>query len=190
MAIQFQKLSLFSAYTGMTVNVRKYSITGALWSKGNALSLSNRILLTSRLHKHFITFNTLNSPIPSIDPLETYRVHGVELNTTLTFRKHWQELKRTTTSLINALSSSPLTQSRKLRVIRGLLMEKHYTLQLGLFSDSQLDTLEGQICRVLRSAVLSVRDLPRTALRRPISDLGYGLPSVKAHATQLTVCHL
>jgi hypothetical protein len=35
-----------------------------------------------------------------------------------------------------------------------------------------------------------VRNLPRTALHRPSSDLGYGLPSLKAHAAQLTACHL
>jgi hypothetical protein len=41
-----------------------------------------------------------------------------------------------------------------------------------------LDTLEGQICRALRYAVSSVRNLPRTALHRPTSDLSFGLPSV------------
>jgi hypothetical protein len=82
------------------------------------------------------------------------------------------------------------TQSRRLRVIRGILVGKHFTIQLGLFTDSQLDTLEGQICRALRFAVSSVRNLPRSSLHRATSDLGYGLPSLKAHAAQLTVCHL
>jgi hypothetical protein len=76
-----------------------------------------------------------------------------------------------------SLSTSFLTQSHRIRVIRGLLIGKHFTLQLGLFNDSQLD-LDGQVCRALRSAVSSVRDLPRTALHRPTSDLGYGLPSL------------
>jgi hypothetical protein len=114
----------------------------------------------------------------------------VELNTTLSFTKHWRELKHTTASLINALSTSLLTQSRRIRVIRGLLTGKHFTLQLGLSSDSQLDILDGQICQALRSAVSSARNLPRTALHRNSTDLGYGLPSLKAHATQLTVYHL
>jgi hypothetical protein len=83
-----------------------------------------------------------------------------------------------------------LTQSRRIRVIIGLLIGKHFTLQLGLFSDSQFNILEGQICRALRSAVSSVRNLPRSALHRPTSDVGYGLPSLKAHAAQLAVCHL
>jgi hypothetical protein len=61
---------------------------------------------------------------------------------------------------------------------------------LGLFSDSQLDILDGQICRALRSAVSSLRSLPRTALHRSSFDLGYGLTSLKAHAAQLTVCLL
>jgi hypothetical protein len=59
-----------------------------------------------------------------------------------------------------------------------------------MFSDSQLDILDGQVCRVPRSAVFSVRNLPCTALYRPTSDLGYGLPSLKAYASQLTACHL
>jgi hypothetical protein len=190
MTIQLQKLSFFSAYVGMTVNVRKCCITGALWRSSNALSLANRTLLTSRLQLQFITINSSSSPLPSIGPSDTYRVLGVELNTSLAFTKHLQELKRTTTSLINALSTSLLTQCRKVRVIRGLLIGKHFTLQLGLFSDSQLDIFDGQICRALRSAVSSVRNLPRIALHRPTSDLDCGLPSLKAHSAQLTVCHL
>jgi hypothetical protein len=75
--------------------------------------------------------------------LNTYRVLGVELNTSLNFTTHWQDIKRTATSLINALSTPLLTQSRRIRVIRGLLIGKHFTLQLGLFGDSQLDALDG-----------------------------------------------
>jgi hypothetical protein len=60
----------------------------------------------------------------------------MELNTSLTFTKHWQELKRTTTSLIHAFSTSLLTQSRRIRVIRGLLINKHLTLHPCLFNDS------------------------------------------------------
>jgi hypothetical protein len=75
----------------MTVYVRKCCIIiGALWSKGNAFSLSNRTLVASRLQNHFVTIITLNSPIPSINPSESYRVLGVELSTTLTFTEHWQ----------------------------------------------------------------------------------------------------
>jgi hypothetical protein len=95
-----------------------------------------------------------------------------------------------TTSLINALSTSMLTQSRRICVIQGLRIGKHSPLQFGLFNDFQLDILEGQICRALHSTVSSVRNLPRTALHCPISDLGYGPTSLKVHATQLTVCHL
>jgi hypothetical protein len=185
MSTQLRQLSHFSAYTCMTVNIRKCCITCALLPRGNALSLANITLLASRLQSQFITINSNRAPIPSTGPSDTYRVLGVEPNTSLTFTKHWNELRRTTASLITALSTSPLTQSRRLRVIRGILIGKHFTLQLGLFSDSQLDILEGEICRALRSAVSSVRNLPRTALHRPTSDLGYGLPSLKAHAAQL-----
>jgi hypothetical protein len=175
----------------MTVNVRKCCITGPLGRSGNALSLANRTLLASRLQKQFITINSRSFPIPSIGPSDTYLVVlGVELSTSLNLTTHWKELKRTTTSLINAFSSSLPTQFRRIRVIRGLLIGKHFTHQLGLFSDSQLDTLDGQVYRALRSVVSSVRNLPRTALHRPTSHLGYGLPSLKAHAAQLTVCHL
>jgi hypothetical protein len=69
----------------MTVNSQKCCITGALWRPRNALSLANRTLLASRLQTHFITINSSPSPIPSIAPSDTYRVLGVELNTSLTF---------------------------------------------------------------------------------------------------------
>jgi hypothetical protein len=55
MAIQLQKLSLLSAYTGMTVNIRKCCITGALWRTGNAITLANIAILASRLQTQFIT---------------------------------------------------------------------------------------------------------------------------------------
>jgi hypothetical protein len=89
MTIQLQKLSLFSAYTGMTVNIRKCCITGALWRSGNALSLANITLLASRLQTQFITINSNRAPILSIGPSDTYCVLGVELNPSLTFTKHW-----------------------------------------------------------------------------------------------------
>jgi hypothetical protein len=109
MAIQLRKLSLFSAYTCMTVNIRKFCITGALWRSGNALSLANTALLASRLQTQFTTINSAPAPIPSKGPSDTYRVLGVELNTSVAFTKHKNELIRTTTSLITALCTSPLT---------------------------------------------------------------------------------
>jgi hypothetical protein len=92
MTIQLRMLSLFSAYTGMTVNVRKCCITGALSRSGNALSPTNCTLLATRLQKLFITINSRSSPIPSIGPADTCRILGVELNTSLTFTKHWHEV--------------------------------------------------------------------------------------------------
>jgi hypothetical protein len=83
MAIQVRKLSLFSAYTGMTVNIRKCCNTGALWRTSNALSLANITLLASRLQSQFITINSTPGPITSIGPSDTYRFQGVELNTSL-----------------------------------------------------------------------------------------------------------
>jgi hypothetical protein len=88
MAIQLKKRSLFSAYLGMTVNIRKCCITGALWRRGNALSPANIALLASHLQTQFITINSVPAPIPSIAPSDTYHVLGVELNTLLTFTKH------------------------------------------------------------------------------------------------------
>jgi hypothetical protein len=88
MTIQLRKFSLFSAYIGMTVNIQKCCITGALWRSSNALSLSNNTLLAFRLQTQFITINSIPAPIPSIGPSNTYRVLGVELKTSLTFTKH------------------------------------------------------------------------------------------------------
>jgi hypothetical protein len=68
MTIQLRRLSMFSAYTGMTVNIRKCCITGALWRSGNALSLANITMLASRLQSQFITINSTPAHIPSIGP--------------------------------------------------------------------------------------------------------------------------
>jgi hypothetical protein len=157
---------------------------------GNALSTANRSLLAARLKKQHVSVRGSTSPTPSISPSETYRVLGVELNTTFNLIKHWHDLKRRTASLINSLSTSLLTQSRRIRVIRSLLIGKHLTLHLGLFSDSQMDTLDGQICTALRTVVSSVRTLPRTALHCSTTDLGYGSLSLKAQSAQFTVYHI
>jgi hypothetical protein len=58
MTIQLRKLSHFSAYTCMTVNIRKCCITGALWRLGNTLSPAKIALLASRLQTQFITVNS------------------------------------------------------------------------------------------------------------------------------------
>jgi hypothetical protein len=68
MAIQLRKLSLFSAYTGMTVNIRKCCITGALWRSSNALSLANTALLASRLQTQFITINSIPAQGSNLTP--------------------------------------------------------------------------------------------------------------------------
>jgi hypothetical protein len=62
MTIQLRKLSLFSAYTGMTVNIRKWCINGDFWRSNKALSLANITLLTSRLQTQFITINSNRAP--------------------------------------------------------------------------------------------------------------------------------
>jgi hypothetical protein len=80
MTVQLRKLSLSSAYTGMSVNLRKCCVTRALWRSGNALSLANRTLLASRHQSQLITINSRPSPIPSIGPSDTYRVLGTDLN--------------------------------------------------------------------------------------------------------------
>jgi hypothetical protein len=72
MTIQIPKLSLFSGYTCLKVNVRKCCITGALWRRGNALSLANRNLLAYHLQNHFVAINSHTHPIPSIGPSDTY----------------------------------------------------------------------------------------------------------------------
>jgi hypothetical protein len=64
MTIQLQKLFLFNAYTGMTVNVQKYCITGALWHSSNALFPANCTLLACRLQKiHHHQLPLISHPI-------------------------------------------------------------------------------------------------------------------------------
>jgi hypothetical protein len=99
----------------------------------------------THVSKH-VSIHGTHFPIPTIDPSESCRVFGIELNIVLSFTKQWQELKRTTTPLINALSTSLLTESLKICVIRGLFTCKHFTLQLRLFMVSQLDVVDRQIC--------------------------------------------
>jgi hypothetical protein len=94
----------------MPVHAKKYCITWALWTKGSVLSLANRSLLESPLQTHHIPVQGSNSPVPTIAPSGSYKVVGVELNTTLKFTKHCRKLKRTFTALSNALSTSLLTQ--------------------------------------------------------------------------------
>jgi hypothetical protein len=90
----------------MTVNVKNVAFPAHYGAKATPSHYPTAPSSHPAYKKLFATINTLNSPIPSIDPSESYRVLGVDLNTTLTFTKHSQKLKRTTTSPINAVSTS------------------------------------------------------------------------------------
>jgi hypothetical protein len=110
----------------MTIDVKKCYITIALWSKGNALSHANCSLLKSRLKHLHVVVHGSNSPYPL--PSDTYLFLGVELNTALSFTKHWHELKCITIALINFPSTSLQCYSRRIRDIRGFLIDKYFTL--------------------------------------------------------------
>jgi hypothetical protein len=117
--------------------------------------------------KHFISIDTHPSPILSLGPSETYGVLGVELNTSLTITKQIQELKRTTTSVINALSTLMLTQSRRMRVIRGLLIGQGRRKNASLRS-STVPT---------RPMLIPVRDISCSSRRNSPPSLVFPPPS-------------
>jgi hypothetical protein len=116
-SLQLKKLSLFNEYTGMTDTVKNAASQEPYLVKKRHSPCQ---LLPPRFPPPTSTrfVHGFNSPIHSINPSETYRDLGVELNTVLKFTKHWQGLKRTTTTFINALSTCLLTQSRRFRVIQ------------------------------------------------------------------------
>jgi len=63
------------------------------------------------------------------------------------------------------------------------------TLQLGLFTDQQMDAIDGVVCGSPRESVGTVRGLPWLAVLRPEKNIGLNYPSIKAHAAQLTITH-
>jgi hypothetical protein len=100
-------------------------------------------------------------------PLSTPQTPTESSGSNSTLTKHWHELKRIITALINARFTSPLTQSRRLCLIRGLLIRKYFTLQLGLFSDSKLFPLHYILfCGFHCCIFLYKRELQKTITRK------------------------
>jgi hypothetical protein len=92
--VKLRKLSLFSDYTGLDVNARKCSATGALSHKGNANSKDNRALLEHDLSTLSVDVHKVPTPLPTLPPTEYYKVLGVELNNTMSFTTHCRDLRR------------------------------------------------------------------------------------------------
>jgi hypothetical protein len=79
----------------------------------------------------------------------------LELDTSLSFTTHCRicrQLRRQSIALTTALRNFPRTQSRRLRTIMGIRIDKHFTLSLGRLTDRPTHNLDGTICRALLSA--------------------------------------
>jgi hypothetical protein len=115
------------------------------------------------------------TPLPTISPTQNYKVLGVELNTSMSFTAHYAD---------DPLPSPPLSDAPPLhRPVVYVQLSANTSTALLAYSPTHNHTKSTAPYAVVHL----VPSLPRTALHHPTSDLGYGLPSIKATAGQLTV---
>ena len=100
-----QKSHLFSKFTGLQLETTKCEATGALWARGNPLTLKNQ----TSLQEHINTISFLDgSRITYFPPNKSYKMLGVHINPVLDFREHFTNITKDVRKLAKALTKRKL----------------------------------------------------------------------------------
>ncbi len=82
-----------------------------------------------------------------------------------------------------------IPQQKKL-VIDQLLKFKYHATHLGIFTDSQLDTIDKVLNKAARNALGLTANFPTEATHQPTKKMGLGYAPLKDKATQIGIEHL
>ena len=124
------------------------------------------------------------------NPVEPKKLLGLHLIPTLNFSSHVKLLASAMKRRAKKLSTFPLSQNRKLRVIHTLLIPKLFILPLGIFSGDQLHQLQSSLKSAYRSAMGATKSLPTDALYKATSAGGLWLEPLLSVSTGRIVEHI
>ena len=161
--IQIKKLHLFSKYTGLELETSKCEATGALWGYGNRMSTTNTNLLTKQIST--IKFED-GTNIKYLPPNKSYKMLGVQINPMLDFRDHLKHITTEVRKLARVLTKRRLSPNRKQMVIDQLLKSKYHATHIGIFTDSQLNTVDKILNKAARNALGLTPVFPTGATHR------------------------
>jgi len=88
------------------------------------------------------------------------------------------------------LTKRRLSPNRKQLVIDQLLKFKYNADHLGIFTDTQLNTIDKIINKAARNALGLTSSFPTEAIHRPMKEMGLGYAPLKHKATQMGIDHL
>jgi len=119
--IQLQKLHFLSKYTSIHLETTKCEATGALWARGNPLTLKNQTSLQEQIN----TISFLDgSHITYLPPNKSYKMLGVHIIPILDFRDPFAHITKDVRKLAKALTNMKLSPQYKTLAVEQLLKSK------------------------------------------------------------------
>jgi len=91
--------------------------------------------------------------IKYLPPNKSYKMMGVQINPMLDFRDHLKHINTEVRNLARMLTKRILSPSRKQLVIDQLLKFKYHATHLGIFTDTQLSTIDKILNKAARNAL-------------------------------------
>jgi hypothetical protein len=140
---------------------------GGLWGYRNPMSTTNTNLLAKQIST--IKFED-GTNIKYIPPNKSYKMLGVQINPMLDFRDHLKHIITEVRQLARVLTKRRLSPNRKKLVIDQLLKSKYHATHLGIFTVTQLNTIDKILNKASRNTLGLVPSFPTEAIHRPTNE--------------------
>jgi hypothetical protein len=108
----------------------------------------------------------------------------------LDFRDHLKHITTEVRKLARVLTRRRLSSNRKHLVIYQLLKSKYHATHIGIFTDSQLDTIDKIVNKAARNALGLTPSFPTEAIHRSTKEMGLGYAPLRNKATQMGIENL
>jgi len=115
---------------------------------------------------------------------------GEQINPMLEFRDNLKHITTEVRKLDRVLTKRRLSPNRKQLVIDQLLKSKYHATHLGIFTDTQLNTIYKILNKAARNALGLTPNFPTEAIHRPTKEMGLGYAPLRNKATQMEIEHL
>ena len=114
---------------------------------------------------------------------------GEQINPMLEFRDNLKHITTEVRKLDRVLTKRRLSPNRKQLVIDKLLKSKYHATHLGIFTVSQLNTIDKILSKASRNALGLTPNFPTEAIHKPMKEMGLGYAQLKNKATPMGIEH-
>jgi hypothetical protein len=108
----------------------------------------------------------------------------------LDFKEHHTHITKDVRKLATALNKRKLSPGRKNLVIDQLLKSKYHATHLGIFTKTQLTSIDTILNKAARQSLGVTPGFPTEAIHNPTTELGLGLDSILNRAATMGTEHL